>query len=145
MPDASLHANDASAFPMQSLFVPFPFVCFTIALGTDIVFSQTANVMWQNFSAWLLFIGLVFGALSFVAGLIDLLRRRTWPLRPSFAAILSYLVMLALGLLNSLIHAGDGWTAVVPYGLLTSAVTFFVALVTISLSIRKYARLAWRL
>ena len=38
--------------------------------------------------------------------------------------------MLALASLNSLVHAGDGWTAVVPYGLILSAVTVIVVIAT---------------
>ncbi|UHS55980.1 DUF2231 domain-containing protein [Agrobacterium vaccinii] len=136
--------REASAYPFQSLFVPFPFVCFSLALGTDIAFSQTANLMWQNFSAWLLFAGLVFGGLAILAGVVDVLRARTRPMRPSFFAIVLFLVMLVLAFANSLVHAGDGWTAVMPYGLLLSAVTFVVSLMAVAASTRKYARLAWR-
>ena len=136
--------REASAYPFQSLFVPFPFVCFSLALGTDIAFWQTANLMWQNFSAWLLFAGLVFGGLAILAGVVDVLRARTRPMRPSFFAIILFLVMLVLAFANSLVHAGDGWTAVVPYGLLLSAVTFVVSLMAVAASTRKYARLAWR-
>ena len=135
---------EASAYPFQLYFVPFPFVCFSLALGTDIAFWQTANLMWSNFSAWLLFTGLVFGGVAILAGLLDLLRRRTRPMRPSFFAIILFLVMLVLAFVNSLVHAGDGWTAVVPYGLLLSAITFVVALMAVAASSRKYARLAWR-
>lgn len=135
---------EASAYPFQLYFVPFPFVCFSLALGTDIALWQTANLMWSNFSAWLLFAGLVFGGVAILAGFVDLLRRRTRPTRPSFFAIILFLVMLVLAFVNSLVHAGDGWTAVVPYGLLLSAVTFVVALMAVAASSRKYARLAWR-
>jgi uncharacterized membrane protein len=76
--------------------------------------------------------------------LIDLLRARTRPLRPSFLAIILFVVMLVLAFVNSLVHAGDGWTAVVPYGLLLSAVTFAVSLMAVTASTGKYARLAWR-
>jgi uncharacterized membrane protein len=38
--------------------------------------------------------------------------------------------VLLLALVNSLIHAGDGWTAVVPWGLVLSAVTVLVLIVT---------------
>ncbi|WP_288429352.1 DUF2231 domain-containing protein [uncultured Agrobacterium sp.] len=136
--------REASAYPFQSLFVPFPFVCFSLALATDVAFWQTANLMWQNFSAWLLFAGLVAGGLAVLAGLLDLLRARTRPMRPSFVSILLFLVMLIFAFVNSLVHAGDGWTAVVPYGLLLSAITFVVSLMAIASSTRKYARLAWR-
>ncbi|SCB58353.1 Uncharacterized membrane protein [Rhizobium aethiopicum] len=136
--------RDAAAYPMQSLFVPFPFVCFTLALATDIAFWQSGNVMWQNFSAWLLFAGLLFGLFAVLAGFIDLLRPRTRPLRPSFLSALLYLMILVLAAANSLVHAGDGWTAVVPFGLALSALTFLMCLVAAAASARKYARLAWR-
>ncbi|NTF31220.1 DUF2231 domain-containing protein [Rhizobium skierniewicense] len=136
--------REASAYPFQSLFVPFPFVCFSMALGTDIAYWQTANLLWLNFSAWLLFAGLVFGGLALLAGFIDLFRVRTRPMRPSLFSIVLFIGMLLLALLNSLVHAGDGWTAVVPYGLLISTMTFVVALTTVAASSRKYARLAWR-
>ncbi|MDP9840301.1 putative membrane protein [Neorhizobium huautlense] len=138
-------ARDSAAYPYQAVFIPFPFVCFTLALLTDLAYWQTANLMWVNFSAWLLFAGLVFGAVGLIAGLLDLVRPRTRPLRPGFMVILLYLVILALAIFNSLLHAGDGWTAIVPYGLVTSAVTFVLMLFTASLSSRKYARLAWRI
>lgn len=144
MSASSSSNRDSAAYPYQAVFVPFPFVCFTLAFLTDIAFWQTTNLMWQNFSAWLLFAGLVFGAFGLLAGLLDLLRPRTWPMRPAFLVILLYLVILALAFLNSLFHAGDGWTAVVPYGLVTSLVTFVVMLLAAAMSARKYSRLAWR-
>ncbi|EJT01719.1 DUF2231 domain-containing protein [Rhizobium sp. CCGE 510] len=137
--------RDAAAYPIQSLFVPFPFVCFTLAFATDIAFWQSGNLMWQNFSAWLLFAGLVFGALAILAGLMDLMRPRTRPLRPPVLSFLLYLIILALAFANSLVHAGDGWTAVVPFGLALSAATFLLCLMAATVSARRYARLAWRI
>ncbi|NKL75478.1 DUF2231 domain-containing protein [Rhizobium leguminosarum] len=137
--------RDSAAYPMQSLFVPFPFVCFTLALATDIAFWQTGNLMWQNFSAWLLFAGLMLGSLAILAGLMDLMRPRTRPLRPPLLSALLYLIILSLAIANNLVHAGDGWTAVVPYGLMFSALTFVLCLVAAAVSARKYARLAWRI
>jgi uncharacterized membrane protein len=136
--------RDAAAYPLQSLFVPFPFVCFTLTLATDIAFFMTSNLMWQNFSAWLLFAGLVFGGLGIIAAILDMVRPRTRPLRPAMLASLLYLVILGLAFVNSLVHAGDGWTAVVPYGLALSAVTFVLCLIAAAVSTRKYGRLAWR-
>ncbi len=141
----SSSARDSAAYPYQAVFIPFPFVCFTLALLTDLAYWQTANLMWVNFSAWLLFAGLVFGAVGLIAGLLDLVRPRTRPLRPGLLVILLYLVILALAIFNSLLHAGDGWTAIVPFGLATSAVTFVLMIFTAALSSRKYARLAWRI
>jgi uncharacterized membrane protein len=138
--------RDSAAYPLQSLFVPFPFVCFTLTLATDLAFwLSNGNLMWQNFSSWLLFAGLVLGGIAIVAGLLDLLRPRTRPLRPAFLTIIIYVVILALAFLNSLVHAGDGWTAVIPYGLAISAVTFVLSVFAAATSARKYARLAWRI
>jgi uncharacterized membrane protein len=136
--------RDAAAYPFQSLFVPFPFVCFSLALATDVAYFMSADVMWQNFSSWLLFAGLLLGAIGLLAGILDYIRPRTRPLRPAFATALLYIVILAIALVNSFVHARDGWTAVVPYGLALSALTFVLLLLAAAVSSRKYARLAWR-
>ena len=38
---------------------------------------------------------------------------------------------MVLAILNSLVHAGDGWTSVVPQGLILSALTVLVMIVTV--------------
>ena len=117
--------------PIHATLVSFPIVCFTLALLTDIAYWQTGNLMWQHFSAWLLLVGLLIGALAAIAGLIDLLSRR--PLRRlglAWAHGIGNLIVLLLAFVNSLVHAGDGWTAVVPWGLVLSAVTVALMLVT---------------
>lgn len=110
----------------------FPIVCFTLALLTDISYWQTSHLMWAEFSAWLLLAGLVMGVLAAVFGLADLLAQRdaiaVWP-----HAIGGALVLM-LAFVNNLVHAGDGWTSVVPWGLTLSAVTVLVILVTASFS-----------
>ncbi|MBS9719385.1 DUF2231 domain-containing protein [Tianweitania sp. BSSL-BM11] len=116
--------------PFYTAFSQFPAVCFTLTLLTDIAYYLSANLLWQNFSSWLLFAGLVFGGFALVVAIIEFLARSGLALlRPTWPVIVGYLVVLLLALLNSFIHAGDGWTAVVPYGLATSAVTFVVMLV----------------
>jgi uncharacterized membrane protein len=50
--------------------------------------------------------------------------------RPAWPHALGGVIVLILAIVNSLVHAGDGWTAVVPYGLLLSAVTVLVMAVT---------------
>ncbi|WP_438754490.1 DUF2231 domain-containing protein [Pararhizobium sp. O133] len=130
-------------YPLQRLFIPLPFVCFILALATDIAFWQTVNLMWQNFSSWLLFAGLVFGAFAIVAAGIDLLRSSTRPLRPPLVGVVGFAVMLLLAFVNSFVHAGDGWTAVVPTGLALSAATFLVILLTLAFSARSNHALNW--
>ncbi|MCG5480337.1 DUF2231 domain-containing protein [Sinorhizobium alkalisoli] len=110
--------------PFHLLFAQFPVVCFTLTLLTDIAFWQTGFLMWQNFSEWLLFVGLVFGVIAAVVGAVEfLLRPARFAGRTIWLHAVGYVLILGLAFLNSLVHAGDGWTAVVPWGLTLSAAT----------------------
>src|SRR5690349_4487659 len=57
--------------PIHPMLVPIPIACFIGALITDIVYSVTAEMMWADFSVWLLLVGLICGALAAIAGLTD--------------------------------------------------------------------------
>lgn len=137
--------TSSTAYPLSAIFAPFPFVCFTLTLVTDILYWRTSHLMWSNFSDWLLFFGLVFGGFAVVASLIDLARPATRLFRPRLITALAFVVVLALAFLNSLIHSGDGWTAIVPYGLLVSAVTVLVMIVCVFLAAQQRTAVAWRL
>ena len=45
--------------PLHALLVPIPIVCFVATLVTDIVYWQTAMMLWADMSAWLLTAGLI--------------------------------------------------------------------------------------
>lgn len=117
--------------PIHAMLVPFPIACIVGAMLTDIVYSQTAVVQWSNFSAWFLAFALVFGVLAAVFGLIDFLKQPSSS-RPAIGWIhlAGNIVILILALVNSFIHARDGWTAVVPTGLTLSVVSVLVLIVT---------------
>lgn len=115
--------------PIHSVLFQFPIVCFTLVLLTDVAYWRTANLMWQNFSSWLLLAGLLFGASAALAAFIDFLfRSDVRRPRPAWPYLAGGLLVLALGFLNALVHASDGWTAVMPWGLILSAVTVIVIL-----------------
>lgn len=128
------HAAPALAIyrhPIHATLAPFPIVCFTLTLLTDIAYWQTWNLMWQQFSEWLLLAGLVFGVLAALAGAVDFCVRpavrapgAAWP------HAVGGVVALVLAFVNSFVHAADGWTGVVPYGLILSAVTVVVLMVS---------------
>lgn len=115
--------------PVHAALAPFPAVCFTLTLITDIAYWRTADLMWSNFSSWLLFAGLVAGALVLIAGIVVALARRRH-LRGRWTHGLLGLLVLAVALVNSLVHAADGWTAVVPWGLALSAATVLLVILT---------------
>jgi uncharacterized membrane protein len=131
-----IQANPASTariagHPIHPMLVPFPIVCFTGALLTDIAYARTADIMWSNFSAWLLAAGIIMGVLAALAGMIDFIgNRRVRAQKPAWPHLLGNLVVLALALWNNLIHSRDAWTSVVPTGLVLSALTVALMLVT---------------
>ncbi|PZX11306.1 putative membrane protein [Palleronia aestuarii] len=105
---------------IQATLMSFPIACFTLALLTDLAYWATSNLMWQHFSSWLLFAGLVGGGFAILGWIVRqaIDRRPTnWPM------VVINLLVLITAFLNSLVHAGDGWTAVMPWGLTLSAVT----------------------
>jgi uncharacterized membrane protein len=134
-PPVTLTAPSTAAIaghPIHAALVPFPIVCFTLALLTDVAYWRSADLMWSNFSAWLLFAGLVVGGFAALFGLIDLLARSAVRRRGrAWIHGIGNLVVLGLAFLNSLVHAADGWTSVVPYGLLLSALTVILMIFTV--------------
>ena len=117
--------------PIHPMLVPFPIVCFVGTLITDITYAITADMQWANFSAWLLLAGLVVSVFAVIAGLVDAIGdRRILRLRPAWIHVLGNLVALALAILNALVHTRDAYTSVVPAGLILSALTVVVLIVT---------------
>lgn len=117
--------------PIHAMLVPFPIAFFILALIMDVAYWQTSNLTWKHFAEWLLLAGLVGGGLAMIAGAIDFIARREIRSRPSAwpHAIGNIFVML-LAFVNSLVHARDGWTGVVPTGLALSVATVLLMLVT---------------
>lgn len=117
--------------PIHPMLVPFPIAFFTLALVMDIAYWQSFNLTWKHFAEWLLFAGLVFGALAAVAGAVDFFSRREIRARPpAWPHAIGNVIVMLLAFFNSLIHARDGWTGVVPTGLALSFATVLLMLVT---------------
>ncbi len=119
------------AHPIHPMLVPFPIACFVGALVTDIAYWRTAQMMWADFSAWLLAAGVIMGLLAALAGLTDFIGGRL--IRAQGIAWLHFLgnaLVLALSIVNLLIHSRDAWTSVVPTGLILSAIVVLILLVT---------------
>lgn len=113
---------------LHRFFRSFPVVCFTLTVVTDVAYWRTSFLMWHDVSAWLLLAGLIGGGFALLAGLVGLAFRPR--LRPA-TYWATFVVALALGILNSFVHAGDGWTAIVPRGLAISILTAVVTYVAL--------------
>ena len=113
------------------MLVPVPIVCFIGALLTDIAYAATAEIMWADFSAWLLVVGLIIGVLAAIAGLVDFLSNPAIrALAPAWLHLAGNLVALVLAFFNALIHTRDAWTSVVPTGLALSIIVVLILPVT---------------
>ncbi|HEY5206066.1 MAG TPA: DUF2231 domain-containing protein [Roseiarcus sp.] len=117
--------------PIHPLLVPIPIACFVGVLLTDLTYWRSADMMWANFSAWLVTVGVIFGYLAAVFGLIDFLGSRfIRAQRPAWPHAIGNVVLLALATLNMFVHSRDAWTSVVPWGLTLSVLCVLILLFT---------------
>ena len=117
--------------PIHPMLVPFPIACFVGTLATDLAYWRTADIMWADFSIWLLTAGLFISVLVVLAGLIDFLGdRRIRALPQSWIHGLGNGVALILAIFNAFVHSRDAYTSVVPTGLTLSALVVLILLVT---------------
>lgn len=116
--------------PTHGMLAAFSAAYFVGALVTDFVYWQMPDVMWERFSIWLIMAGLVMAGLAVFAYVIDTLvggRRRGGPAWPR---MVGYALALLLSVINAFVHSRDGYTAVVPTGLMLSAGVVIVLLLT---------------
>ena len=115
--------------PIHSILVSFSAAYFAGALVTDIVYWQMPDVMWERFSIWLVTAGLIMAGLATIAYVIDLAGGRRID-RPAWPRAIGYAIAVLLALTNAFVHSRDGYTAVVPTGLMLSALVVVVLVLT---------------
>ena len=88
-------------------------------------------MMWADFSAWLLTVGVIVGYVTVAVALIEtfaihspLRRRATW------RYAIGNVVALILATFDMLVHTRDAWTSVVPWGFVLSAAIVLVLILT---------------
>ena len=126
-------ANQRSARPrgrpIHRMLVSFSVAYFAAALATDLAYWQMLDVMWERFSIWLIAAGLVMAGLAIIAYVIDLAGGRRID-RPAWPRMVGYALAVLLALTNAFVHSRDGYTAVVPTGLMLSALVVVVLVLT---------------
>jgi len=115
--------------PIHKILVSFSAAYFAGALVTDLVYWQTPDVLWERFSIWLIAAGLIMAGLAAIAYVIDLAGGRQID-RPSWPRVVGYALAILLSLVNAFVHSRDGYTAVVPTGLMLSGIVIAVLLLT---------------
>jgi uncharacterized membrane protein len=120
-----------SGHPIHPMLVPFPIACFFGAFVTDLVYWWTDAVQWETFSVWLLSAGMVMAGFAVIAGLIDFIgNKHIRALRPAWLHVLGNVVALILSLINAFVHSRDGYTAVMPTGLILSTLVVLTLVFT---------------
>ena len=112
-----------ASHPIYSMLFPIPVVCFIGALVTDIAYARSGgNMIWLAFSSWFLLAGLLFGALAAIVLLVDFIRDPLMRAGAGLAHLAFFYAALIVELFSIFIHERDGWTAVVPIGMILSIV-----------------------
>lgn len=114
--------------PLHALLLGGALALFLGALLSDLAYSKTFEIQWNNFASWLIAGGLVVAALALACALFGLAPSRRTP-----NAILHVLFLLAtwvVGFFNALMHARDAWASM-PGGLEMSVVVVVLGVVAI--------------
>src|SRR6266853_1124645 len=115
--------------PIHKMLVSFSAAYFAGALVTDLIYWQIPDVLWERFSIWLITAGLVMAGLAAIAYVIDLAGGRRID-RPAWPRAVGYTLAVLLALTNAFVHSRDGYTAMVPTGLMLSGLVVVVLLLT---------------
>jgi uncharacterized membrane protein len=92
---------------------------------------STADIVWADFSDWLVTVGVVVGYLALVIALVETFALRTpCVYRPLWLFVLGMIAGLILATFDMLIHTRDAWTSVLPWGFVLSAAVVVVLIVT---------------
>jgi uncharacterized membrane protein len=94
--------------------------------ASDFLYWRTLLFQWNNISEWLLAAGLILSALAAIAFIIDLILRRV--VRIAWLRFAALAVAALLALLNAFVHSRDAYTAVVPEGIILSALVTLILL-----------------
>src|SRR6266478_1261746 len=119
--------------PWHKMLVSFSAAYFAGALVTDTVYWRMPDVLWERFSIWLIVAGLIMAGLATIAYVIDAAGFRRID-RPVWPRVVGYALAVLLALINAFVHSRDGYTAVVPTGLMLSGSIIVVLLLTASVA-----------
>ncbi|MGZ2504367.1 DUF2231 domain-containing protein [Rhizobium leguminosarum] len=115
--------------PFRAVPLHFSAGCFVGALATDIAYWRTAEMMWTNFSSWLLTAGLLIAGIAAIGGIADFATGRLPLGGIGLLYTFGNLAVFVLALFNAFVHSRDAWTSVVPTGLTLSIVAVIVMVI----------------
>lgn len=108
---------------IYGLLNPIPFGCFVAALIFDIIYSETAVMLWDKGAAWLIVFGLLFAVAPRLVNLTQvwITSRRIATRTDKLDFWLNFFAIVA-AIVNAFVHSRDAY-AVVPAGVWLSVLT----------------------
>ena len=108
---------------IYGLLNPIPFGCFVAALIFDIIYSDTAVMLWDKGAAWLIVFGLLFAVVPRLVNLTQVwITSRRTATRADKLDFWLNLSAIVIAIVNAFVHSRDAY-AVVPTGLWLSVCT----------------------
>lgn len=123
--DRAYETRPSWLHPLHAVLLAGTLPLFLGALLSDIAYSASYEIQWNNFASWLIAGGLVFGAIALLWAVVDLFRDARGG-RGSLSYVLLLLATWILGFVNALVHAKDAWASM-PNGLVLSVVVLALA------------------
>src|ERR1700733_2042463 len=115
--------RSAVAEGIYGLLNPIPFGCFVAALIFDIIYAETAVMMWNKGAAWLIFFGLLFAVVPRLLNMMQVwITCRAAATRTDQLDFWLNLIAIVVAIVNAFVHSRDAY-AVVPTGAWLSACT----------------------
>src|SRR5580658_4051036 len=108
---------------IYGLLNPIPFGCFVAALIFDIIYSETAVMLWDKGAAWLIVFGLLFAVAPRLVKLTQVwITSRRSATRTDKLDFWLNLFAIVAAIVNAFVHSRDAY-AVVPAGVWLSVLT----------------------
>ena len=108
---------------IYGLLNPIPFGCFVAAMIFDVLYSETAVMLWDKGAAWLIVFGLLFAVVPRLVNLAQVwVTSRRSATRTDKLDFWLNLFAIVVAIINAFVHSRDAY-AVVPAGLWLSVCT----------------------
>jgi uncharacterized membrane protein len=126
---------------IYGLLNPIPFGCFVAALIFDIIYSETAVMLWDKGAAWLIVFGLLFAVVPRLVNLTQVwVTSRRTATRTDKLDFWLNLFAIVVAIVNAFVHSRDAY-AVVPTGLWLSVCTvILLSIGNIAVAVERAAR-----
>ena len=117
--------------PIHPMLIPFPIAFFVGTFVCDLVFWGTGNASWFDATLWLLGAGVIMALLAAVAGLTDVLGdEQVRTLSTAWVHAGGNVLVVVLEIVNFFVRYGQGSAAVLPTGIILSAIVVCILLFT---------------